>query len=98
MCPPFVVDMDAVEGNDKVCSITAFLTTAYAIFATNEPQLCCIRQGENLTLYNIHLRINRWAKKGVLERVFLRLQQLEIIQIRVNVISLDSSCIRKLYQ
>ena len=31
MCPPFVVDMDAVEGNDKVCGITAFLTTAYAI-------------------------------------------------------------------
>ncbi|MEY8404075.1 hypothetical protein AALA54_12220 [Oscillospiraceae bacterium 44-34] len=23
--------MDAVEGNDKVCGITAFLTTAYAI-------------------------------------------------------------------
>ncbi len=44
----------------------------------------------------IYVRINRWAKKGVLERVFLRLQQLEIIQIRVNVISLDSSCIKSL--
>ena len=42
----------------------------------------------------IYVRVNRWAKKGVLERVFLRLQQLEIIQIRVNVISLDSSCIK----
>ncbi len=38
----------------------------------------------------IYVRINRWAKKGVLERVFLRLQQLEIIQIRVNVISLEA--------
>ena len=28
----------------------------------------------------IYVRINRWAKKGVLERVFLRLQQLGIIQ------------------
>ena len=46
----------------------------------------------------IYVRINRWAKKGVLERVFLRLQQLEIIQIRVNVISLDSSCIKSLFK
>ena len=42
----------------------------------------------------IYVRINRWAKKGVLERVFLRLQQLGIIQIQVNVISLDSTCIK----
>ena len=32
----------------------------------------------------IYVRINRWAKKGVLEQVFLRLQQLGIIQIQVN--------------
>ena len=42
----------------------------------------------------IYVRINRWVKKDVLERVLLRLQQLEIIQIRVNVISLDSGCIK----
>ncbi len=42
----------------------------------------------------IYVRINRWAKKGVWERVFLRLQQLGIIQIQVNVISLDSTCIK----
>ncbi|RKJ27646.1 IS5 family transposase [Butyricicoccus sp. 1XD8-22] len=42
----------------------------------------------------IYVRINRWAKKGVLEQVFLRLQQLGIIQIQVNVISLDSTCIK----
>ena len=42
----------------------------------------------------IYVRINRWAKKSVLERVFLRLQQMGIIQIQVDVISLDSTCIR----
>ena len=42
----------------------------------------------------IYVRINRWAKKGVLERVFLRLQQTGIIQIQVDVISLDSTCIK----
>ena len=42
----------------------------------------------------IYVRIDRWAKKGVLERVFLRLRQLGIIQIQVNVISLDSTRIK----
>ena len=39
-------------------------------------------------------RVNRWAKKGVLQAAFLRLQQLGIIQIKVNVVSLDSTCIK----
>ena len=36
-----------------------------------------------------YVRINRWAKKGVWEKAFLRSQQLGIIQIQVNVVSLD---------
>ena len=42
----------------------------------------------------IYVRVNRWAKKGVLQAAFLRLQQLGIIQIQVNVVSLDSTCIK----
>ena len=42
----------------------------------------------------IYVRVNRWAKKGVLQVAFLRLQQLGIIQIKVNVVSLDSTCIK----
>ena len=42
----------------------------------------------------IYVRVNRWAKKDVLQMVFLRLQQLGIIQVKVNVISLDSTCIK----
>ena len=42
----------------------------------------------------IYVRVNRWAKKGVLQSAFLRLQQLGIIQIQVNVVSLDSTCIK----
>ena len=41
----------------------------------------------------IYVRVNRWAKKGVLQEAFVRLQQLRIIQIQVNVVSLDSACI-----
>ena len=34
------------------------------------------------------------GEKGVLQAAFLRLQQLGIIQIKVNVVSLDSTCIK----
>lgn len=42
----------------------------------------------------IYVRVNRWAKKGVLRAAFLRLQQIGIIQIKVNVVSLDSTSIK----
>ena len=42
----------------------------------------------------IYVRVNRWAKKGVLQAAFLHLQQLGIIQIQVNVVSLDSTYIK----
>lgn len=42
----------------------------------------------------IYVQINRWARKGILEKVFLCLQQLGIIQIQVNVVSLDATCIK----
>lgn len=42
----------------------------------------------------IYVRVNRWAKKGVLQEAFVRLQQMGIIQIQVNVVSLDSTCIK----
>ena len=42
----------------------------------------------------IYVRVNRWAKKGVLQEAFAHLQQLGMIQIQVNVVSLDSTCIK----
>lgn len=42
----------------------------------------------------IYVRVNRWTKRGVLQSAFLRLQQLSIIQIQVNVVTLDSTCIK----
>ena len=42
----------------------------------------------------IYVRVNRWAKKGVLQDAFVRLQQQGIIQIQINVVSLDSTCIK----
>ena len=42
----------------------------------------------------IYVRVNRLAKKGVLQAVFLKLQQMGVIQIKVSVVSLDSTSIK----
>ncbi len=42
----------------------------------------------------IYVQINRWANAGILQAVFLHWQQLSIIQVQVNMVSLDSTCIK----
>ena len=42
----------------------------------------------------IYVRVNRWVKKSVLQAAFLCLQQLGIIQIKVNAVNLVSTCIK----
>jgi transposase len=42
----------------------------------------------------IYKRASRWAKNGVLERVFIELQREQIIKIRVEHISIDSTSVK----
>jgi transposase len=44
--------------------------------------------------YTVYKRANRWAKSGVLEEVFIALQKEQIIQIRIEHVSLDSTSIK----
>ncbi len=44
--------------------------------------------------HTIYTRMNRWAKNGVLDRIFEALQRENIIQIRVEVVSLDSTIVK----
>jgi len=44
--------------------------------------------------HTIYTRINRWAKAGVLDRVFTALQQEQIIQIKIEALSLDSTIVK----
>ncbi len=44
--------------------------------------------------HTIYTRMNRWAKSGVLDRVFAALQQRQIIQVRVESVSLDSTAVK----
>ena len=43
---------------------------------------------------SIYQRARRWSRSGVLARVFIALQQEQLIKIRIERISLDSTCIK----
>ena len=44
--------------------------------------------------HTIYTRMNRWSKAGVLDRIFVRLQQEQILAIRFEAVSLDSTTIK----
>ena len=44
--------------------------------------------------HTIYMRMNRWAKNGVLDHIFEALQRENIIQIRVEAVSLDSTIVK----
>ena len=43
---------------------------------------------------SIYKKANRWSKQGVLERVFIALQKEQIIKIKIEHLSLDSTSIK----
>jgi transposase len=44
--------------------------------------------------HTIYMRMNRWAKNGVLDRVFEKLQLEQIVRIRIEVLSLASTSVK----
>jgi len=42
----------------------------------------------------IYVRMNRWAKNGVLDRVFVALQKERLIRMKIEVASLDSTIVK----
>ncbi len=44
--------------------------------------------------HSIYVRMNRWAKSGVLDRVFEQLQLQQIVRIRIEAFSLDSTSVK----
>lgn len=44
--------------------------------------------------HSIYTRMSRWSKKGVLDRIFERLQHERLISIKIESISLDSTSIK----
>ena len=44
--------------------------------------------------HSIYTRANRWAKNGVLDRVFYALQEQQVINVEVEHVSLDSTAVK----
>jgi len=44
--------------------------------------------------HTVYTRMNRWAKAGVLDRVFAALQEEEIIRIKVEALAIDSTIVK----
>jgi transposase len=44
--------------------------------------------------HTIYTRMNRWAKAGVLDKLFEKLQEEQLIRIRIESVSLDSTIVK----
>jgi transposase len=44
--------------------------------------------------HTIYMRMNRWAKNGILDRVFAQLQLEQIVRIKIEAFSLDSTSVK----
>lgn len=44
--------------------------------------------------HTVYTRMNRWAKAGVLDRLFEELQHQQLIRVRIEAVSLDSTIIK----
>jgi transposase len=44
--------------------------------------------------HSVYTRMSRWSKNGVLDRIFTRLQQEQMIRLKADVFSLDSTVIK----
>ena len=44
--------------------------------------------------HTLYTRMNRWSKSGVLDRVFEQLQRSQLVRIRIEAVSLDSTIVK----
>ena len=44
--------------------------------------------------HTIYTRMNRWSKSGVLDRLFEEMQHAQIVRIRLEAVSLDSTVVK----
>jgi len=44
--------------------------------------------------HTVYTRMNRWSKSGVLDRAFTELQRAQIVRVRIEAVSLDSTIVK----
>ena len=83
--------LSVARGNAEVPMLLFLNALLYAIENGCKWRKTPEKYGKWKTIYK---RANRWAKNGTLERVFIALQREQIIKIRTERASLDSSMIK----
>jgi transposase len=46
------------------------------------------------TWHTVYTRMNRWAKAGVLDKLFEKMQEEQIVRIKIEAVSLDSTIVK----
>ena len=54
----------------------------------------CTNLVGTLNWHTIYSRMNRWSKNGVLDAVFEKLQREQLVRIRVEAVSMDSTIVK----
>lgn len=75
-------------GHDNLVLLNAILHVAEHGFQVERPA----RRFGNW--HSIYVRMNRWAKKGVLDQLFAKLQQRQVLRLKIEVFSLDSTSVK----
>ena len=44
--------------------------------------------------HTVYMRFNRWSKKGIIEQIFLKLQEEKMIKIDTDILCIDSTSIK----
>ena len=44
--------------------------------------------------HTVYMRMNRWSKSGVLDRVFQELQHAQIVRVKIEAVGLDSTIVK----
>jgi transposase len=44
--------------------------------------------------HTVYTRMNRWSKRGVLDQVFAQLQQHQLVRVKIEAVSLDSTAVK----
>ncbi len=44
--------------------------------------------------HTVYTRMNRWSKRGVLDRVFAQLQHTQILRVKIEAVALDSTIVK----
>ena len=90
-CQPIASTLPRHRGNVKVNNLQLLNALLYVAEHGCKWRGLPKRFGKWHTIYT---RMNRWSKSGVLDQVFEQLQREQVVRIRIEAVSLDSTIVK----